>query len=811
MNDLDERVMPGTDGQNGQFATSSDGQAAAAPITGAPQVDSKPKGRGMLGDVLNRQDNASTMAIRHGHTGPYASPDAEDPTTERSFPLAGGQTSSTSQADATPDATDISSYDGSSVPLSSGTDSSLGGGNELPVFATLQNQRGPHITDTANRLDPHIPGEFPSDNGEDRHDHSGSAIGPAATAPSTGYGANQLPSSKNGLDYSSASEAPTPSASESPHVADPMSQVPSNQHNYGRDAAIAGGVGAAGYGAYALNKDRDTPQAGENTQPNDGAYPSSTAVEEPMSQSSPRYPYGGGAAMGSSVPSSLQRAPSSQYSQSPAPVPAEEPGSEHNYGRDAALAGGAGALGYGAYKLGRDRSDAEPATNAFGNAPVEPAVQREPDMPRSQPMEPDAPGVPYAEFPIEQAHGLNAPADLDKQRVPESQDEHNYGRNAALTGGAGAAGYGAYQYGKDRDGNPAPEDLDPQQPTEAQEEHHYGRNAALAGGAGAAGYGAYQYGKSRDTDPASNDSSNADPNTVAPQQASSSEYPTTDEEKDHNYGRDAAVVGGAGAAGAAAYGAKQYYDDKQQDHDAAHDAELEKERAKAAEKAEKQHDKDIKAAEKEQHKHEKDAEKAEKKHAKEEKAAEKEQKQHDKDDKKHAAAVAASEKEEKKHQKELEKQKHEEEKERYKQEEQRKKEEKERQKQLEKEEKEKNPSLIHKILHPGHHHGKKEDEDQTAADDNEQATAAPAAAAATSRQSNEDSRKRDEDLQQKDSHQSGHSKRDQHIKQPGDDDEEEGKEGDEGLEGPGKYQIGHAGVKTAADGKGHNRLHKEPK
>lgn len=829
-------------------------------------------------------DNASTMAIRHGHTGPYDHP-ADDslanstpqagsyePTgatdASRSFPLSGGQTSPASYPDPTTAArpadmssthhastqhpesqsnlgrntalgagagaadlnayevsrdrsdvtapTDISSYDGSAAPQS---------------FS--QNTRGPHATFTANRLDPHVPGEFPSADGEDPHKISGVGFGTPAAPVSAGYGENELPASNNGLKYPSTSE--DPSRGFEPSLTGSILQEPSNQHHYGRDAALAGGVGVAGIGAYELGKNREGPQPTGNMQPSGGVYPTPTTVEQPMSQSSSGNPYGSGEAMGSPVPSGLQRAPSSQYSQPPPDATEEGPTSNHHYGRDAALLGGAGAAGYGAYKLGQDRNNASPAAPDATFNPDNVSIDTGMQPGRSEQVvlmgQPTAQSgtstVPHANYPIDEPH-----------QPVEPERSHHYGRGAVLAGGAGAAGYGAHEYsqnrGADRDptssAEPSASTAGPtvtanEYPsTEPEREHQYGRDAALAGGAGAAGYGAYQYGKNRnvDRDPNFSDPNTAGPSSVAsttfaPQKAKSNEYPPTEAEKDHDYGRNAAIVGGAGAAGAAGYGANQYYDDKQHDADVANDAKLENERAKAAEKAEKQHEKEVKAAEKEQHKHEKEAKEAEKKHDRKVKAAEKEkhdqekaakeaekqhekeQKQHDKDEKKHAAAVATSDKEDKKHQREAERQKHEEEKERYK-----------RNEQLKKEEKEKNPSFLHKMLHPSHHHG---DVDKTAEDETKGAstgTVGAAGAAATSYRGNSaDEPRNSKRIESRDTHKTGNSSGPQHIRQPG---EDEDFESQHGHEGPGKYQHGHGheNVKTATDEKGHARLHKEP-
>merc|ERR1712000_798193 len=78
--------------------------------------------------------------------------------------------------------------------------------------------------------------------------------------------------------------------------------------------------------------------------------------------------------------------------------------------------------------------------------------------------------------------------------------------------------------------------------------------------------------------------------------------PAMDRSKDHHYGRDAAVAGGAAGVGGAAYEADKHH--------------REKELAKAQKEAEKEHKHDMKQAEKEHKHHEKEAEKDDKHHEK---------------------------------------------------------------------------------------------------------------------------------------------------------------------------------------------------
>ena len=210
-------------------------------------------------------------------------------------------------------------------------------------------------------------------------------------------------------------------------------------------------------------------------------------------------------------------------------------------------------------------------------------------------------------FPSSSGHAVDSTSTSRDQ--PEGL---HHGRNAALGASAGAVGVGAYEADKHYRSGPTSSDpatkttgphssnvlnvLDPRvlpEPekmkdhntsgpyksdtlntvdpransdnTVGQEKHHYGRDAALAGGVGAGGVGAFEATKhARDPALASSDpySTNAAGTTGTTRQSGSgtgtlgSEYPQTG--KEHHYGRDAAVVGGVGAAGTAAYGATRH-------------------------------------------------------------------------------------------------------------------------------------------------------------------------------------------------------------------------------------------------------------
>ncbi|KAJ5050701.1 uncharacterized protein L3040_002576 [Drepanopeziza brunnea f. sp. 'multigermtubi'] len=169
---------------------------------------------------------------------------------------------------------------------------------------------------------------------------------------------------------------------------------------------------------------------------------------------------------------------------------------------------------------------------------------------------------------------------------------------------------------------------------------HYSRDAAVAGGVGTAAYAATQQHGSRGArDPAATQldqqstwaESGVPHSTTSTNQSgltthTSANEVTTDHSKDHHYGRDAAVAGGAAGAGAGAYEAdrhsheidlKKAQKEAEKEHKAFKQAEkdykhAEKQAAKDHKAAEKQAEKDYDKAEKEAEEAEKDAEKTKK-------------------------------------------------------------------------------------------------------------------------------------------------------------------------------------------------------
>ncbi|KAF7197999.1 hypothetical protein HII31_00713 [Pseudocercospora fuligena] len=422
---------------------------------------------------------------------------------------------------------------------------------------------------------PHVPGEFPTEAGQDPHETSrtyGATAGGSQIAPLAGT---------------------------------------SGTSGTGTAAGLAtGAVAGSALGA------RDTPSTM-------GATQQSSSI-----------PVGGSAA---STQPTTQDYPIRSATNQTAPTSAGQ--QQHNYGRDAGIAGGAlgaGALGAGAYEATHSRDH----TAAAQQAPLSSTTQSA-SQPASQLPPPRQENHPSTHQTTTTTTTTTQPTTQQRlhQQTPAQQEESHHGRDAALAGGAGAAGAGAaYAATRDRnDTGPAPKTIGPHDSDVKNVlDPRVKPDTAVQGS-----------------------QKNQDPATVAAQKAS----------KDHQYeSRDAALAtgaAGAGAGAAAAYGTTHdvYGEEDPNKHNKLHKPTPD----------EKKHDKELK---KEQKKHEKEVEKE---HKKAEKEAEKEHKKAEKEaEKEHAKAEKQAEKQAEKDHKKAEKEA----------------------------EKEKKPSLLDRILHPGRHDGK---------------------------------------------------------------------------------------------------------
>ncbi|KAF2715785.1 hypothetical protein K504DRAFT_457928 [Pleomassaria siparia CBS 279.74] len=446
---------------------------------------------------------------------------------------------------------------------------------------------GPHATDTANRIDPHlhIPGEFPNSTPADE-----------TSEPSFGrdVGVGDGSTSTSGLHDTTRSD-------------------PASKHHYGRDAALAGGAGAAGLGALAGAKQhsKENAEMGGQEYPT-GSSPYSSKTVDPrvygksgpptsttgqslgstQVQDAPRSTQGRDAAMAAGYEASKHHGglkdtvlPQTSQRETTQPTSHVQDESKHHYGRDAGLVGAGAAAAGGLYARERgDKSETGPASETLGAHKSnvtnvgDPRVQPDASLQGRQ-----VHATPTYEDPASKTigpHKSNLANVLDPRVHPDpekqksdattgpfssdnttgaaqSDDKHHHGRDAALVGGAGTTGLGAYEAGKAYDShrNTQPSiSMNEQRydPTSAgahdpanSSQHHYGRDAAAVGGLGAAGAGAYAASRSHggsELQPASGQDSRVHYPT-----AGSSEEPYRGGSQQH----------GQGAAGTGAYAASQ--------------------------------------------------------------------------------------------------------------------------------------------------------------------------------------------------------------------------------------------------------------
>ena len=493
--------------------------------------------------------------------------------------------------------------------------------------------QGPHATDTANRLDPHVAG---STEGLERvpghtHAHDGHSKGKAALASGATEAGSEAYEGTRGhrgpTTYDSGLSGPTSSTASSggvssgpapktagPHKSDMMNkidprvdsdlskqqgtagtgvgsstagtsdpysaQTTGHSHYRGEEAAL-GGTGLAGAVAYEGHKHHNNRQTGTaSTQGSSNQYGGSSI--DPYRDSSR-------SGLGNTINTTAGA------------------GNDHHLARDAALGAGAGGL---AHKSERHRDIPSHSSNVPGAA-----TDDNYDSTRGKPGY-DQAGNQLA------GSGHN----------PASTRDHHLGRDAALGAGAGGLAYEADKlHGTGHPGIAStPQDQLAGSGHQAQgttlgndsthqniRGHHLGRDAAVGGttlGAGTAGVDEHQkfHGTSH-TDPDTAVRENQHPG------ASIATYPSTGYGSDHNLQdynqhknrKEEEVLAGGAAAGGLAHHEHSKKDEKA----------FEKEHAKEV----KQHDKTLK---------------------KEEKAIEKDERQHEKERAKHMAAI---EKDQKKH------------------------------------------------------------------------------------------------------------------------------------------------------------------
>nr|AFZ93515.1 dehydrin-like protein 3 [Alternaria brassicicola] len=311
-----------------------------------------------------------------------------------------------------------------------------------------------------------------------------------------------------------------------PPVSHDSSQPAGSQHHYGRDAAVLGTSAAAVGGMHHASNRNDTPSTGTAIPPRDSPYTSTTgsnvAAHQPTSNFSKPLPtastsasqpighnnFYGAVGAPAPVPDKTLQQPSNNLDQVPVATTVPERHPEHHYGRDAGLAG-AGAAAAGIYAANRDNTDSGSAPSTIGphssNATniMDPRVQPDPSKQIHHKI------GPTAEDPASRTigpHDSNIANVLDPRVKPDpsKQKEHTT--------------VGPHQ-------SDTLNRLDPKVDEKAgqQSERHYGRDAAVVGGAGVAGYGAYEatnaHGDYKMTQPGANEATTAHGNQSMTQRA----------------------------------------------------------------------------------------------------------------------------------------------------------------------------------------------------------------------------------------------------------------------------------------------------
>ncbi|KAL0259703.1 hypothetical protein SLS55_005442 [Diplodia seriata] len=427
---------------------------------------------------------------------------------------------------------------------------------------------GPHKSNVANIMDPRV---LPDPNKMKGHqaqstetDPASRTVGPHSSNVANVMDPRVLPQPEKMKQHTTAGphQSDTLNRMDRKVDSDPASEA--NQHHYGRDAAVAGGLGAGAAGAYAASQHHQEKNPYTSHAVDPRIHNSSATSGSPARSSSTKGGWFAGPT-GSAVDTNnnASRTPT-RTTGSTGVDSSAQPGQQHHYGRDAAIAGGAGLAGAGlAHQYGDHQTGNAARDHAPGTADT---------------------SAPYSSNntqPISSTTQATHQPQTTSTTQPTSQ--HHYGRDAALAGGVGAGGLGAYEYQK-------------REAEKAERTHPYGSTASATGPV---------HDQARSSTDPSRDPANAD--------------------QKHHYGRDAAVAGTAGAAGAGA--AHEF---------SKHDAEkAEKERIKEQKEHEKEAMKQQKELDKEQQKdnkkYQKELEKDEKKHEKE---LEKEEKKHEKEEKK---------------------------------------------------------------------------------------------------------------------------------------------------------------------------------
>jgi flagellar biosynthesis GTPase FlhF len=498
----------------------------------------------------------------------------------------------------------------SSTAAAAGTAGALAGGHAAQSYPTdtvgsASSTAGPHQSDLLNKADPRVDSDLDG----------------SRTAGTTGTGTTtDVAPGQHELRHTGHLDDPTP-----------RSSGLAEDHHHGRDAAIAGGIGASAAGlGYAATRDRDTPSATDSNVLHRESSPYSSTQLDPRALGSrgkiedQQYDPQLATTHHTSPASNVAAVPSTSHqthhddksektttgphkssllnkldprvkndSKTETTTKQSEPESHH--GRDAALVGTGGLGGAALARHEMQRNDTpgtgtavltQDTTTGSSTAPLSSTTMNRQTANTSAPLTSSTTATSQSPSTAHQQSSITGGAPLTQPSAASTSDTPFDTYHGPKTT-SGTPFYGAA-------GAPAPventrsHDLSSTSSTTSPatqqhgKDHHYGRDAGLTG-AGLATAGGLAYAGQRDdktsTGPASstigphtsNVANVLDPR-VQPDPAKQKSHttdgshdtlnrvdPKVDEKSQHHYGRDAAVVGGTGAAGSGAYEAVNAY------------------------------------------------------------------------------------------------------------------------------------------------------------------------------------------------------------------------------------------------------------
>ncbi|KAB2573002.1 hypothetical protein DBV05_g8331 [Lasiodiplodia theobromae] len=340
---------------------------------------------------------------------------------------------------------------------------------------------GPHKSNVANIVDPRVlpdPDKMKGHHAQSTEtDPASKTVGPHSSNIANVLDPRVLPQPEKMKQHTTAGPHQSDSLNRmDPRVdSDPAKEA--NQHHYGRDAAIAGGLGAGAAGAYAASQQHSEKNPYTSHAVDPRVHSSSTASETPARTASKKGGWFAGP-VGSAVDNNKTPAtttvPTGTTGHNGSST--AQSGQQHHYGRDAAVAGGAGLAGAGiAHQYGEHKADRATAQD-------------------------HASGTTGTSGPYSSSHAQQPQTTSTSQ----STSQHHHGREPAVAGAVGATAYEyqraeaqkaeqAHPYGTTTSptGEQVRSSTDPARTSaDSDKKHHYGRDAAVAGAAGAAVVGA---------------------------------------------------------------------------------------------------------------------------------------------------------------------------------------------------------------------------------------------------------------------------------------------------------------------------------